>query len=112
MGVISIHDGHIWRGFQQTHSGSIKRKFEELIWASSGKTTMLELTKGSSAPIAFYKEKLPSGAANSTIPLLIHDRMANFDVWHILVNKEAPSTSCTPSCSPPYNYMRAISPRT
>lgn len=73
-------------GFNKLMMGSVKQKFEELILASSGKTTTLNLTKGSSAPIALYKEELLDGAPNSIILLLIHARKANFDVRRILVD--------------------------
>lgn len=72
-------------GLNKLIVGSVKQKFEELVLASSGKTATLNVPKGSSAPIAFYKEELPGGAPNSTIPLLIRATMANFDVQHILV---------------------------
>ena len=35
----------------------------------------------------FYLEKMPYGAPNSSIPLLVRVKMSNFDVHHILVNK-------------------------
>ncbi|XP_058722915.1 uncharacterized protein LOC131594725 [Vicia villosa] len=43
--------------------------------------------KGSPSSISFYKEEMPGGAPNVTIPLLIRARMANFDVRRILVDQ-------------------------
>src|SRR3954468_2171496 len=74
-------------GFNKLIMGSVKCKFKELILASLSKTVTLDLTKGSSTPIAFYREELPDGTPNSTIPLLVRARMANFDVRRILVDQ-------------------------
>src|SRR4051812_20048429 len=74
-------------GFSKLTVGSVKRKFDELISASSSKAATLKLAKGGSSSLSFYKEELPGGAPNATIPLLIRDRMANFDVRRILVDQ-------------------------
>ncbi|XP_058782841.1 uncharacterized protein LOC131657461 [Vicia villosa] len=74
-------------GFNKLTVGSVKRKFDELISASSSKAATLDLTKGGSSSISFYKEELPDGAPNATIPFLIQARMANFDVCRILVDQ-------------------------
>ncbi|GAU41925.1 hypothetical protein TSUD_25660 [Trifolium subterraneum] len=72
--------------FDKHTVGSVKRKFEELITASSGMTVTLDKPKTSSQPLSFYLEELPGGSANSQIPLLVRDDMANFDVRRILVD--------------------------
>ncbi|XP_058765791.1 uncharacterized protein LOC131639306 [Vicia villosa] len=74
-------------GFSKLTIGSVKRKFDELISENSSKVATLDLAKGGSSPISFYREELPSGAPNATIPLLIRARMANFDVRRILVDQ-------------------------
>ncbi|XP_058774402.1 uncharacterized protein LOC131648685 [Vicia villosa] len=74
-------------GFTKLTVGSVKQKFDELISASSSKSATLDLAKGGSSSISFYKEELPGGAPNVTIPLLIRARMANFDVRRILVDQ-------------------------
>ncbi|XP_058785007.1 uncharacterized protein LOC131659906 [Vicia villosa] len=74
-------------GFSKLTVGSVKRKFDELISANSSKIATLDLAKGNSSPIAFYREELLGGAPNATIPLLIRARMANFDVRRILVDQ-------------------------
>lgn len=88
---LSSHKSHSrpWSGggFNKLTVGSVKRKFEELILAISGMTTTCNLTKGSYAPIAFYKEELPGGAPNSITPMLIRARMTNFDVRRFLVDQ-------------------------
>ncbi|XP_058767421.1 uncharacterized protein LOC131641111 [Vicia villosa] len=66
---------------------SVKRKFDELISASSDLGPTLRKFKGKLDPITFYLEELPGGAPNATIPLLIRARMANFDVRQILVDE-------------------------
>ncbi|GAU18799.1 hypothetical protein TSUD_80880 [Trifolium subterraneum] len=84
-----------WENFPETvvisggdkHTvGSVKRKFEELITASSGMAVTLGKPKTSSQPLSFYLEELPGGSANSQIPLLVRADMANFDVRRILVD--------------------------
>ncbi|MCI62312.1 hypothetical protein A2U01_0083569, partial [Trifolium medium] len=72
-------------GFDKQTVGSIKRKFEELIDASSSMNATLDKPKGQSKPLAFYMEELPGGAPNSQIPLLIRVDMANMDVRRVLV---------------------------
>ncbi|GAU52032.1 hypothetical protein TSUD_418620, partial [Trifolium subterraneum] len=72
--------------FDKHTVGSVKRKFEELITASSGMAVTLGKPKTSSQPLSFYLEELPGGSANSQIPLLIRADMANFDVRRILVD--------------------------
>ncbi|MCI89849.1 hypothetical protein A2U01_0111138, partial [Trifolium medium] len=52
-------------GFNKAIIGSVKRKFEELIDASSNLNATLDKTKGGSLPIAFYRKELPEGSANS-----------------------------------------------
>ncbi|XP_058745895.1 uncharacterized protein LOC131618745 [Vicia villosa] len=74
-------------GFSKLTVGSVKRKFDELISASSSKAATLDLAKGGSSSISFYKDEMPGGAPNATIPLLIRARMTNFDVRCILVNQ-------------------------
>ncbi|XP_058725909.1 uncharacterized protein LOC131597216 [Vicia villosa] len=73
-------------GFSKLTVGSIKCKFDELISATANKASTLDHAKGSPSSISFYKEELPGGAPNATIPLLIRARMANFDVRRILVD--------------------------
>ena len=46
-----------------------------------------ERVKGRSELITFYLEELPEGAPNSAIPLMIRERMANFDVHRVLVDE-------------------------
>src|SRR3954469_11348628 len=89
----------IWEGFPTTMLitnggdpgsltiGSVKRKFDELISATSDLTPTLRRFKGRSEPITFYLEELPGGAPNATIPLLVRAKMANFDVRRILVDE-------------------------
>ncbi|XP_058783996.1 uncharacterized protein LOC131658752 [Vicia villosa] len=72
--------------FSKLTVGSVKRKFNELISASASVASTFDHAKGSSSSISFYKEELPGGAPNATIPLLIRARMANFDVRRILVD--------------------------
>ncbi|XP_058752393.1 uncharacterized protein LOC131625557 [Vicia villosa] len=74
-------------GFSKLTVGSVKREFDKLLSASSSKAAALDQAKGSPSSISFYKEELPGGAPNATIPLLIRARMANFDVRHILVDQ-------------------------
>ncbi|XP_058741380.1 uncharacterized protein LOC131613752 [Vicia villosa] len=72
-------------GFSKLTVGSVKRKFDELLSASSSKAVALD--QGSPSSISFYKEELPGGAPNATVPLLIRAQMANFDVRRILVDQ-------------------------
>ncbi|GAU22037.1 hypothetical protein TSUD_309410 [Trifolium subterraneum] len=72
--------------FDKHNVGSVKRKFEELITASSGMAVTLGKPKTSSQSLSFYLEELPGGSANSQIPLLVRADMANFDVRRILVD--------------------------
>ncbi|GAU21573.1 hypothetical protein TSUD_35360 [Trifolium subterraneum] len=72
--------------FDKHTVGSVKRKFEELITASSGMAVTLGKPKTSSQPLSFYLEELPGGSANSQIPLLVRADMANFDVRRIVVD--------------------------
>ncbi|GAU51110.1 hypothetical protein TSUD_411870 [Trifolium subterraneum] len=72
--------------FDKHTIGSVKRKFEELITATSGMAVTLGKPKTSSLPLSFYLEELPGGSANSQIPLLVRADMANFDVRRILVD--------------------------
>ncbi|XP_058780878.1 uncharacterized protein LOC131654974 [Vicia villosa] len=74
-------------GFSKLTVGSVKRKFDELLSASSSKTAALDHAQSSPSSISFYKEELPDGVPNATIPLLIRARMANFDVRCILVDQ-------------------------
>ncbi|MCI19009.1 hypothetical protein A2U01_0040164 [Trifolium medium] len=46
-------------GYNKITIGSVKRKFEELIDASSNLNTSLDKTKDGSLPLAFYREELP-----------------------------------------------------
>ncbi|GAU40250.1 hypothetical protein TSUD_219610 [Trifolium subterraneum] len=77
--------------FDKHTVGLVKRKFEELITASSGMAVTLGKPKTSSQPLSFYLEELPGGSANSQIPLLVRADMANFDVRRIPVDS---GTSC------------------
>ena len=43
--------------------------------------------KGISKLITFYLEELPGGPPNSSVPLLVRVRMANFDVHRVLVDE-------------------------
>ncbi|KAK2443631.1 hypothetical protein QL285_014717 [Trifolium repens] len=74
-------------GFNTYIVGSVKKKFDELISASSKMSSVLDTTKGTSVPLSFYLEELPGGSPNSQIPLLIQASMANFDVHRILVDE-------------------------
>ncbi|MCH80166.1 hypothetical protein A2U01_0000929 [Trifolium medium] len=73
-------------GYNKVTIGSVKRKFEELIDASSNTNATLDKTKGGSLPLAFYKEELPGGSANAQILLLVRADMANFEVRRVLVD--------------------------
>ncbi|PNX98241.1 retrotransposon-related protein [Trifolium pratense] len=73
-------------GFSTLTVGSVKRKFEELLVASSDISATIDKPK-KSVPLAFYPEELPGGSPNSSIPLLIRASMANFDVHRILVDE-------------------------
>lgn len=66
---------------------SVKGRFDELIGANSNKNPTLNKFKGKSEPITFYLEEFPEGSPNSSIPLLIQAKMANFDVHRILVDQ-------------------------
>ncbi|GAU32517.1 hypothetical protein TSUD_317240 [Trifolium subterraneum] len=72
--------------FDKHTVGSVKRKFEELITASSGMVVTLGKPKTSSQPLSFYLEELSGGSANSQIPLFVRADMVNFDVRRILVD--------------------------
>ena len=74
-------------GFNKVTVGSVKRRFDQLISTSSNQSATLDKFRGSSAPISFYREELPGGAPNSSIPLLVRAQMANFDVCRILVDQ-------------------------
>jgi hypothetical protein len=74
-------------GFNTYTVGSVKKKFDELISASSKMSSVLDTTKGTYVPLSFYLEELPGGSPNSQIPLLIQASMANFDVHKILVDE-------------------------
>ena len=74
-------------GFNKVTVGSVKRRFEQLISTSSNRSATLDKIQGNSAPISFYREELPGGAPNSSIPLLVRAQMANFDVRRILVDQ-------------------------
>ncbi|XP_058760613.1 uncharacterized protein LOC131633953 [Vicia villosa] len=76
-----------WEMFPSAMVGSVKRKFDELLSASLSKAAALNQATSSPSSISFYKEELPGGASNATIPLLIRARMANFDVRRILVDQ-------------------------
>ncbi|MCI73282.1 hypothetical protein A2U01_0094546, partial [Trifolium medium] len=73
-------------GYNKITIGSVKRKFEELIDASSNLNASLDKTKGGSLPLAFYREELPGGSANAQIPLLVRADMANYEVCRILID--------------------------
>ncbi|XP_058784255.1 uncharacterized protein LOC131659027 [Vicia villosa] len=74
-------------GFSKLTVASVKHNFNELISASTSMASISDHAKGSPSSISFYKEELPRGAPNATIPLLIRARMANFDVRRILVDQ-------------------------
>ncbi|MCH81477.1 hypothetical protein A2U01_0002264 [Trifolium medium] len=86
-------------GFNKHTIGSVKRKFEELIDASSNMNATLDKTKSGSLPLAFYMEELPGGSSNAQILLLVRADMANFEVRRVLVDPAAMWTSCTPTSS-------------
>ncbi|MCI44476.1 hypothetical protein A2U01_0065715, partial [Trifolium medium] len=73
-------------GFNKITIESVKRKFEELIDASSGQSVTLDKPKKGYVPLSFYLEELLGGSANAHIPLLIREDMANFDVRRVLVD--------------------------
>jgi len=65
-------------GTMNISMGSKKRKFEELM--SVNLVVPSNSNIGGRPPLAFYDSELPSGAANSAIPLLVRASMANTDV--------------------------------
>ncbi|XP_045791889.1 uncharacterized protein LOC123886628 [Trifolium pratense] len=79
-------------GFDKHSVGSIKRKFEELIDASSNMSATLDKAKGQLKPLSFYMEELPGGAANSRFPC------SSGSIWQIWMfgeywsTREAPAT--------------------
>ena len=74
-------------GFNKHTVGSVKRRFDQLIKTNSDMDATLDKFRGGSHPLAFYREELLGRPPNSTIPLLIRDRMANFDMRCILVDQ-------------------------
>ncbi|XP_058765481.1 uncharacterized protein LOC131638974 [Vicia villosa] len=72
-------------GFNKSPVGKIKRCFEQLIEATTRLNVTLDKTTGKSHPLSFYLEELLGESPNYSIPLLIRERMANFDVHRILV---------------------------
>ena len=74
-------------GFNKDTVGSVKRRFDQLIKSNFDMDTTLDKFRGGSHPLAFYREELLGRAPNSTIPLLVQVRMANFDVQRILVDQ-------------------------
>ncbi|GAU47395.1 hypothetical protein TSUD_372840 [Trifolium subterraneum] len=74
-------------GFNPVTIGSIKRKFDELEKASPVGEVKITEVKESSVPLAFYREEVPGGSPNFQIPLLIKEKMVNFDVRRILVDQ-------------------------
>ena len=58
-------------GFNRHTVGSVKRRFDQLIEANSEIDATLDKFRGGSHPLTFYKEELPGGAPNSSIPLLV-----------------------------------------
>ncbi|MCI74548.1 hypothetical protein A2U01_0095812, partial [Trifolium medium] len=48
-------------GFNKITTGSVKRKFDELMDESSNMSATLDKTKCKSLPLAFYLEELPGG---------------------------------------------------
>lgn len=74
-------------GGSKLTTGSVKRKFEELIQQTLSKKSIIDIVRGTSIPLTFYKEELSGDSPNATIPLLIRAQMVNFDVRHILVNQ-------------------------
>ncbi|MCI38843.1 hypothetical protein A2U01_0060072, partial [Trifolium medium] len=73
-------------GFNKITIGSVKRKFEELIDASSRQSATLDKPKKGYVPLSFYIEEIPGGSANAQIPLLIRTHMVNFDIRRVLVD--------------------------
>ncbi|GAU49235.1 hypothetical protein TSUD_183260 [Trifolium subterraneum] len=67
-------------GFNPVTIGSIKRKFDELEKASPVGEIKITEVKESSVPLAFYMEEVPGGSPNFQIPLLVREKMANFDL--------------------------------
>ena len=61
-----------------------KRKLNELVDTTPIQDVTLERFKGKSESITFYLEEFPRGSPNSSIPLLVRVKMANFDVHQIL----------------------------
>ena len=74
-------------GFNDLTINSAKRKLNELVDSAPPQTVTFERMKGRSEPITFYLEELSGGAPNAVIPLLIRERMANFDVHRVLVDE-------------------------
>jgi len=67
--------------------GSMKRNFEELM--SVNLLVPYNSNIRGRPSLAFYDSKLPGGAANSAIPLLVRASMANTDVRRVLVDTRA-----------------------
>jgi len=65
----------------------MKRKFEELM--SVNLLVPSNSNIGGRPPLAFYESKLPGGASNSTIPLLVRASMANTDIRRVLIDTGA-----------------------
>jgi len=65
--------------------GSMKRKFEDLMSVN----LLAPSNHGGRPPLAFYDSKLPGGASNSAIPLLVRASMANTDVRRVLIDTGA-----------------------
>ncbi|XP_058787909.1 uncharacterized protein LOC131662207 [Vicia villosa] len=87
MGILPFRHGHLRRRIPQTHHRIRKTEVRRANSANSSKASTLDLALGGSSPISFYREELPGGAPNTTIPLIIRARMANFDVHCILINQ-------------------------
>jgi len=65
----------------------MKRKFEELM--SINLLAPSDSNIGGRPPLAFYDSKLPGGASNSAIPLVVRALMANTDVRQVLIDTGA-----------------------
>ncbi|MCH82249.1 hypothetical protein A2U01_0003050 [Trifolium medium] len=88
-------------GFSTLTVRSVKRKFEELLVASSDTSATIDKPK-KLIPLAFYPEELPGGSPNSLIPLLIRASMTNFDVHRILVDE---GSSCDINYTSPFKVL-------
>lgn len=79
----------------------VKRKFDELIDASSNQNPTLSIFKGKSEPITSYLEELRGGAPNSNIYLLVREEpLTQTSFWS---TREVLSVSCIPTSIRPFS---------